>query len=103
LLREEVKRHIASPESGCCGTPALYLDTPRFIPEIANEFAGKCALLEIRDSDENVRRFLDNQIKQLSSFVLRNIDLQEEIKTEIIKAVQEIYLCFFTKIRIQTN
>jgi hypothetical protein len=73
--------------------PASLFATSRFIPEIANEFAGKCATLEIHASDEDVRRYLDGQMTRLPSFVLRNADLQEEIKTEIVKAVQGMYVC----------
>jgi hypothetical protein len=53
----------------------------------------KCASLEIHASDEDVRRYLDGQMTRLPSFVLRNADLQEEIKTEIVKAVQGMYVC----------
>jgi Cdc6-like AAA superfamily ATPase len=60
--------------------------TSRFIPEIEKEF-DESILLEIRASDDDVRIYLDGKISRLRPFVSRNSDLQEEIKTNIIKAV----------------
>jgi hypothetical protein len=69
--------------------------TSRFIPEIRKEFEGNVSL-EIRASDEDVRRYLDGHISQLPSFVLRSPDLQKEVKTEIIRAVDGMYVCLHT-------
>jgi len=67
--------------------------TSRFIPEIMEEVKGGiCISLEISASDEDVRKYLDGHMLQLPSFVLRSLDLQEEIKTEIIKAVDGMYV-----------
>ena len=60
--------------------------TSRFIPDITEEFKGKPSL-EIRASDADVRRYLDGHMSHLRPFVSRKPDLQEEIKTEIVKAV----------------
>ena len=60
--------------------------TSRFIPDITEEFRGSPAL-EIRANDGDVRKYLDRRMSQLRPFVLRNPDLQEEIKTAIVKAV----------------
>ena len=65
--------------------------TSRFILEIEKEFE-ECISLEIRASDEDVRRYLDGHMLQLPSFVLRSPDLQEEIKTEIAEAVDGMYV-----------
>jgi hypothetical protein len=61
--------------------------TSRFIPEITKKFDGT-ASLEIRASDEDVRRYLTGHIPRLPfpSFVRRDLELQEEIKTDIITA-----------------
>jgi hypothetical protein len=69
--------------------------TSRFIPEIMKEFEGSI-LLEIRASSEDVQRYLEGHMSQLPSFVSRNADLQEEIKTKIVQAVDGMYvpLCF---------
>jgi Cdc6-like AAA superfamily ATPase len=73
-------------------TRASLFATSRFIAEIEKEFEGSVSL-EIRASDEDVRKYLDNHISRLlPSFVLRNLVLQEEIKTEIIKAVDGMYV-----------
>jgi hypothetical protein len=64
--------------------------TSRFIPEIVKEFEGSISS-EIRANDEDVKRYLDGHMFQLPSFVLRNSDLQEEIKTAIVKAVAGMY------------
>jgi hypothetical protein len=65
--------------------------TSRFIPEIEKEFEG-CVTLEIRASDEDVRRYIDGHMSLLPSFVFRNPDLQDEVRTEIVKSVDGMYV-----------
>jgi hypothetical protein len=65
--------------------------TSRFIPEITERFEGSM-LLEIRASEHDVRRYVDGHMSHLPSFVRRSPDLQEEIKTEIVKAVDGMYV-----------
>ncbi|OBT51264.1 hypothetical protein VE04_08627 [Pseudogymnoascus sp. 24MN13] len=72
-------------------TGANLLVTSRFIPHIVEEFQGAPSL-EIRASDGDVKRYLDGQSSRLPSFVRRNLDMQEQIKTEIIKAVDGMFL-----------
>jgi hypothetical protein len=72
-------------------TRASFLATLRLIPEITKEFEGSISI-EIRASDYDVRRYLDGNISRLRPFILRNSTLQEEIKTEIIKAVDGMYV-----------
>ncbi len=72
-------------------TRANLFATSRFVPEIVKELEGSVTL-EIRASDEDVRRYLDGHMTQLPSFVLRSPDLQTEIKTEIVKAVDGMYV-----------
>ena len=67
--------------------------TSRFVPEITKKFEGFVAL-EILASDEDVQSYVGGHMSQLPSFVLRSFDLQEEIKTEIIKAVKGMYVMF---------
>lgn len=71
-------------------TGANLFVTSRFIPHIIEEFQG-AASLEVRASDGDVQRYLDGQLSRLPSFVRRNLDMQEQIKTEIIKAVDGMY------------
>ncbi|PVH90366.1 hypothetical protein DM02DRAFT_500703, partial [Periconia macrospinosa] len=65
--------------------------TSRFIPEITEKFKGSIAL-EIVASDEDVRRYLGGHMSRLPGFVGRNEELKEEIKTEIVKAVDGMFL-----------
>lgn len=59
--------------------------TSRFISDITDRFKGNINL-EIRASDEDVGRHLDGNISKLPAFVGRNQDLQNKIKTAVIKA-----------------
>ncbi|OBT72674.1 hypothetical protein VF21_08561 [Pseudogymnoascus sp. 05NY08] len=72
-------------------TRANLFVTSRFIPHIIKEFQGG-ASLEIRASDGDVRRYLNGQLPRLPSFVRRNLNVQEEIMTEITKAVDGMFL-----------
>jgi hypothetical protein len=65
--------------------------TSRFIPEIEKEFEG-CLSLEIRASDEDVKKYIDGHISQLPSFISRNLDLQREIETEVTRATDGMYV-----------
>ncbi|KAI0593638.1 hypothetical protein F4775DRAFT_586693 [Biscogniauxia sp. FL1348] len=65
--------------------------TSRFIPEIASRF-NRSVSLEIRASPEDVRRYIDGHITLLPSFVHGRPDLQEKIKTEIVNAVDGMFL-----------
>jgi hypothetical protein len=67
--------------------------TSRFIPEIIQRFKGSVPL-EIRASHEDVQRYLDGHMLELPEFVRRNPGLQEEIKNEIVKAVDGMYVLF---------
>ncbi|OBT84412.1 hypothetical protein VE02_07114 [Pseudogymnoascus sp. 03VT05] len=69
------------------------LDECQFPMEIRHieEFQGAPSL-EIRASDGDVRRYLDGQSPRLPSFVRRNLDMQEQINAEIIKAVDGMFL-----------
>ncbi|KAF7507240.1 hypothetical protein GJ744_010798 [Endocarpon pusillum] len=65
--------------------------TSRLIPEIRDMFEGK-STLEIRASEEDIRRYLDGHMFQLPPFVLRNPELQEEINTEIVRSTDGMFL-----------
>ena len=72
-------------------TGANVFATSRLIPEIMKEFEGSISL-EIRASKEDMQRYLEGRILELPSFVSRRVDLQEEIKTQILKAVNGMYV-----------
>jgi hypothetical protein len=65
--------------------------TSRPIPSIEKEFEGNLTL-EIRASEEDVRRYLDDHLVGFPRFVDENPELREEIKTAIIKAVNGMYV-----------
>jgi len=72
-------------------TTAKLFATSRPIPDIEKEFKG-CLLCEILASDEDVQRYLNSHISQLPTFVLSRPKLQEEIKTQIVRAVEGMYV-----------
>ena len=59
--------------------------TSRFIDNITVQFSGKLSR-EIRASEPDVRRYLDNRMSQLPTCVLKQPDLQEQIICGIQKA-----------------
>ena len=67
------------------------LATSRFIPEIVDQFKGSSEL-EIRASREDVERYLEGHIKQLSPFVQENRQLQIDIMSGISEAVDGMYV-----------
>jgi hypothetical protein len=68
--------------------------TSRPISNIEKEFEG-IPMLEIRASEEDVRRYLEGHMFRLPGFVVRSLKLQEEIKTKIVKAVNGMYVVYF--------
>jgi hypothetical protein len=75
-----------------CG--ANLFATSRPISSIKKEFKGN-PMLEIRASEEDVRRYLEGHMFRLPGFVVRSLELQEEIKTAIVKAVDGMYGIYF--------
>ena len=73
-------------------TAANLFVTSRFLPDIEKEFEGRSVRLKIRVNDDDLRRYMDAHMLKLPSFVSRNLDLQEEIKSAIIKAVDRMYV-----------
>jgi hypothetical protein len=68
-----------------------FFATSRPIPDIEMEFKGYPSR-EILASDEDIHRYLDGHMLRLPEFVLKRLDLQEEIKTEITRAVEGMYV-----------
>jgi Cdc6-like AAA superfamily ATPase len=82
-----------------CG--ANLFATSRFIPEISENFQESISL-EIRASEHDVRRYVDSYMSYLPSFVGRSPDLQEEVKTGIVKAVDGMYVVLIVLIYTNT-
>jgi hypothetical protein len=66
--------------------------TSRYLPAIEREFDrggmfSKSIRLEIRATDRDVRKYLEGQMFQLANCVSKNMSLQEDIKNDIVKAV----------------
>jgi hypothetical protein len=59
--------------------------TSRLIPEIEQEFETNIRL-EVRAISEDIERYIDSQMSQMPSFVLKDPGLQQRIKTDIAKA-----------------
>jgi hypothetical protein len=72
-----------------CGTN-LFM-TSHFIPEIAGSLDSQ-ATLEIRPSDDDVRRYLDGRMSQLPGFIRHDRAFQEDIKEGIVKAVNGMFV-----------
>ena len=68
-------------------TGAKLFTTSRPNLDIEKQFKG-CLLREILASDEDVQRYLDDHMSQLPTFILSKPELQEEIKIEIVGAVE---------------
>ena len=66
---------------------ANILVTSRPIPEITEMFRESMAL-EVRASEEDVRRYIDGHMFRLPGFVHRNPELQEQIKERIVLVAQ---------------
>jgi Cdc6-like AAA superfamily ATPase len=60
--------------------------TSRHIPDIERQFEG-ARKLEIRAADEDVWNYVDSYMTKLPRFVRQSPELQEETRTEIVKAI----------------
>ncbi|KAF2496560.1 hypothetical protein BU16DRAFT_507020 [Lophium mytilinum] len=65
--------------------------TSRYIPEITARFASAIRV-EIRATDEDVRRYVDGRLPELPPFVSRNPNLQEHVKSVLVEAVEGMFL-----------
>jgi hypothetical protein len=61
--------------------------TSRFIPNITELFKDSISL-EIRATEDDVRRYLHNHMLRLPAFVRRSAKLQEEVTSGIVHSVQ---------------
>lgn len=68
-----------------------FLATSRFVAEIQDMFVGK-PTLEIRAQEHDVRAYIDGYMSDLPSFVSRSPDLQEQIRHDIVNAVDGMFL-----------
>jgi Cdc6-like AAA superfamily ATPase len=80
-------RFLSSILSLQARTGARLFATSRPMPDIEKEFKN-CLSREILASDEDIKAYLNGHMSQLPKFVLSKPKLQEEIATEIVKAVE---------------
>jgi Cdc6-like AAA superfamily ATPase len=70
--------------------------TSRPIPEIEEKFKEKsCESLEIRASQNDVEKYISSHMQNLPSFVMNKPDLQREIQSAIVNAVNGMYEYLF--------
>lgn len=62
------------------------LFTSRFIPDITQKFQSN-PILEVRASEEDVRRFVVGQIPRLSNCIQRDEELKHAVQNKIVEAV----------------
>jgi hypothetical protein len=67
-------------------TDVRLLFTSRSVPEITQKFKLN-TMLEVRASEEDVRRFVGGQIPRLPNCIQRNKELKRAVQNEIVKAV----------------
>ncbi|KAL8661075.1 MAG: hypothetical protein Q9202_005947 [Teloschistes flavicans] len=65
--------------------------TSRFLPEITSVFQGRPSI-EIRATEGDVKRYLENHMVELPKCVQRNEELQRTVVSEITKAVDGMFL-----------
>lgn len=70
---------------------ANIFSTSRFLPEITDQFKGSISL-EIRASEQDVRRHLVGYMPHLPSCISNHPDLCREVETEIAKASDGMYV-----------
>lgn len=64
--------------------------TSRHIPEIEAMFES-CVKQEIIARDEDVRKYIDGRIAYFPTFLHPNLELQDEVKSAIVEAVEGMY------------
>lgn len=72
-------------------TQANLFATSRHIPHIRGQFCNSPSL-ELRASETDVRRYIEGQMPRLPKFVLKSTELQEEIKAQIVRKTDGMYV-----------
>ncbi|KAL6410262.1 uncharacterized protein AUP68_06677 [Ilyonectria robusta] len=70
---------------------ANIFSTSRFLPDITDQFKGSISL-EIRASEQDVRRYVDGYMPQLPLCIRDHPELCKDVKTEITKASAGMYV-----------
>ncbi|PHH92415.1 hypothetical protein CDD83_7484 [Cordyceps sp. RAO-2017] len=90
--REKLLTELFNLQDAC---GANLFATSRSIPEISEVFV-KSRTLEIRANDADVRKFIDSRILNFKAFVRQSPEIQEQIRTKIVRSTQGMFLlaCF---------
>ena len=75
--------------------------TSRFIPDITEKFE-RDVRLEIRANKQDVQKYVEGHINELPRFVRRDQDLQQEISSKIVNAIDGIYVASYS-FKISSN
>lgn len=78
------------------GSNTSLLATSRPIPEIIDIFAPRRPVV-IRATADDVRAYIEGNLDTLPKFVQNNVDLQEQIKVGITKAVDGMWVLVFIR------
>jgi len=73
------------------GSNICLMVTSRFIPDIEQEFRSALKL-EVRASDEDVRRYVAGQIPYLPKCIQRDDEMKSLVQGKIVKAVDGMYV-----------
>jgi hypothetical protein len=65
--------------------------TSRFFPDISKEFK-EMPTLEVRATEQDLRRYINSQFHRLPSCVQRSADLQALVQDKIVEAVDGMYV-----------
>ncbi|CAG9983821.1 unnamed protein product [Clonostachys byssicola] len=87
--RAELLKKLFALQGSCSAN--LFM-TSRMIPDIQESFKESFLELEIRASNEDVGRYIDSRIDSLSKLVRSDLQLREDIKAEVTKAVSGMFL-----------
>lgn len=82
--RDRLLHELFNIQKGPGGVSLLM--TTRFIPEIMQQFET-CEQIEVRAAKDDIERYLNNRMTELASFARRRIDIQGEIKSQIVTLV----------------
>lgn len=76
-------------------TKAKFFATSRHVQNIRNEFDGSI-LLDVRAKDDDIRRYLQEHMSGLPSFILKRPELQERIVVRIANAIDGMYVVWLS-------
>ena len=83
-----LRSHISNIRTKC---GVNFFATSRFIPDFVEQFEQDIRL-EIRADEKDVQRYVEGHLDEMPRFVRRDPELQRKISSEIVKAVDGMYV-----------